>query len=176
MIYRTKAAQFEMPTQFFIGDRSTLTLTPVSGDPEYWDSDHLTRALVTLDWNDDGRVDFATTDLKEPLALLENRSETKHHWLQLQLVGRTCERDAIGAVLALHLEGGRKITRIIQTGDGYMCKNQSVVFVGLGETDRIERLEIRWPDGQPQTIAGLASNQRWLLVQGDRPFSLSETP
>jgi hypothetical protein len=161
-----------MPTQFFVGDRSTLKLTKVAGDPDYWDTVHLTRGLVTLDWNDDGRIDFATTDLKEPLALLENQTETNNHWIQLQLVGKSCERDAIGAVVTLRLSGEREITRVVQTGDGYMSKNQSLICVGLGNRRQVPQIEIRWPDGTSQAHTGIASDQRWLLVQGEPPHWL----
>lgn len=163
---------FEMPTQFFVGDLRTLQQISVEGDPEYWDHDHLTRGLVTLDWNADGRVDFATTDLKEPLALLENQTESKKHWIQFRLVGKRCERDAVGAVLNLRLPGGRRITRHVQTGDGYMSKNESVICVGLGDTDRPSSVQIRWPDGTTQVIQSLKSNRRWLIVQQEAPFEL----
>jgi tetratricopeptide (TPR) repeat protein len=161
---------FKMPTQFFVGDRSTLVETEVSGDPSYWKADHLTRGLVTLDWNNDGRADFATSDLKEPLALLENRTETNHHWLQLQLVGVDCERDAIGAQVTLHLSDGRRVKQRVQTGDGYMSKNQGLLMFGLGNADAIEQIEIRWPDGSDQVIGPIAVDRRWLITQDASPF------
>ena len=72
----------------------------------YWSTLHLGRAVAILDWNRDGRVDLAVTDLKDDFALLENRTESDHHWLQLQLVGTTAERDAIGATIEVSF-GGR---------------------------------------------------------------------
>lgn len=162
---------FEMPTQFFVGDRSTLRLTPVEGDPDYWNSDHLTRGLITLDWNNDGRVDVVTTDLKEPIALLENQTDSTYHWIKLRLVGTLCERDAIGATLSLRLQTGRRLTRKIQTGDGYMSKNDPTICVGLGSATEVTELRIQWPDGMSQTLRGLQADRSWLIIQ-DMPAHL----
>ncbi len=165
---------FEMPTQMFAMEGSRFVPLRVSGDPSYWESGHLSRGLATCDWNNDGRVDFVVTDLSEPMALLENRTASEHHWLQLQLVGVGSERDAIGATVRVSF-ADRTITKVVQAGDGYMSKNQSLLNFGLGESDTIDRLEIRWPDGGRQSLTGLQSDRRWLVVQNDnQPFRLSD--
>ena len=169
--FSAKGTAFEMPTQVFAWQNGRFESMPVSGDPDYWNSGHLSRALARCDWNNDGRVDFVVTDLKQPVALLENRTQTPYHWLQLELVGTTCERDAIGAIVEV-TTACRTVTAFVQTGDGYMCKNQSMLAFGLGDCDTVEQLTIQWPNGDRQTITGLKADQRWLIVQGDvRPFA-----
>jgi tetratricopeptide (TPR) repeat protein len=163
---------FEMPTQLFVGEGSRFEPIQVTGDDGYWNEGHLTRALAYCDWNHDGRIDLVTTDLNQPLALLENRTDTDYHWIQLQLVGSHCERDAIGATIkATH--GSRTITKVVQAGDGYMCKNESLVCFGLGDDRSADRVEIRWPDGHQQVLRDIAADHRWLIVEGeDEAFQL----
>jgi tetratricopeptide (TPR) repeat protein len=169
--FTAKGTAFEMPTQVFAWHRGRFQLMNVEGDPSYWERGHLSRALVRCDWNGDGRVDLLVGDLQQPLALLENRIETPYHWLQLELVGTTCERDAIGAVVRLTL-AERTISATVQTGDGYMCKNESVLCFGLADHASVDSLEITWPDGQVQMIDGLEADHRWLVVQGEPvPFA-----
>jgi hypothetical protein len=159
-----------MPTQVFAGTGSQFRLIQPSGDPDYWETGHLSRGLATCDWNNDGKTDFVVTDLKDRAALLENRTATPYHWLQLELVGTRCERDAIGATARLDL-GDRTLVKVVQTGDGYMSKNEFLLSFGLGETEAIERLEIDWPDGRRQVITGIAADARWLVVEGEEePF------
>ncbi len=166
-----KGSVFEMPTQIFAFEASQFVPLQVTGDPSYWDQDHVSRALAVCDWNNDGRVDFVVTDLIHPLALLENRTNTNYHWLQLQLVGTRGERDAIGSTVKA-IFGNQSITKVITAGDGYMSKNQSLVCFGLAAADTVERLEILWPDGVSQTLRAVAADRRWLVVQGeDEPFA-----
>jgi hypothetical protein len=54
------------------------------------------------------RVADAPTN--KPVAVLQNRHETGHHWLGVHLVGRPY-RDAIGARLELQLKDGVKSVR-----------------------------------------------------------------
>jgi hypothetical protein len=105
------------------------------------------------------------TDLKQPLALLENRTETDYHWLQLELVGTSSERDAIGATVTVTV-GDRTMTRVVQTGDGYMSKNQSMLTFGLADQGSVERVEIDWPTGNHQSFESLSANRCWLIVEG----------
>ncbi len=168
-------SQFEMPTQLFANRGSYFEPLTVSGDDAYWQSGHLSRAVAMCDWNRDGRLDFVATDLRQPLALLENRTETDYHWIQLKLVGTRSEREAIGAkVTAFFSE--RSVTKLVQSGDGYMCKNEAIVAFGLGGSESLARLEILWPDGQLEQWRDLPSNRRLLIVEGEsRPFEL-QTP
>ncbi|MCS7469892.1 FG-GAP-like repeat-containing protein [Stieleria sp. ICT_E10.1] len=162
--YSAEGRAFEMPTLVFAMEQTRFVAKDVAGDPGYWNAGHLSRALASCDWNNDGRIDFIVTDLIEPVALLENRTQTPHHWMQLQLVGTTAERDAIGATVQLDI-GGQTLTKVVQSGDGYLCRNQAIVSFGLGEHEAVERLEIRWPDGEVQRFAGLAADRRLVIVQ-----------
>ena len=165
---QSRGSLFRMPTQVLAGSGDSFRAMSVEGDHDYWQQKHLSRCLVALDWNNDGRVDFAVTDLTEPLALLENQTNTSHHWLQLHLVGTNSERDAIGATVTIEL-GDQTRTGFVQTGDGYMGKNQPMVHFGLGESTVVDRIEVRWPSGSKQrwtdvgaesTIAGRGRQRR----------------
>lgn len=168
-----KGGGFEMPTQVFSNDGSRMELLSVEGDDAYWKRGHLSRAIARLDWNNDGRTDFIATDLQQPLALLENRTQTDYHFVQLQLVGTVSERDAIGARVTVQLDD-RRFTHWVQTGDGYMCKNQSLVMIGLGTASEVKTLTIDWPDGRQQSFSHLAADRRWMIIQQQtEPFELS---
>jgi hypothetical protein len=163
---RAYGRMFEMPTQMFVGKSSRFEPIQVTGDKDYWNAGHLTRALAYCDWNQDGRIDIVTTDLSQPLALLENRTDTDYHWIQLQLVGCHSERDAIGATIKV-THGSRTITKVVQVGDGYMCKNESLVCFGLGDDRTADRVEIQWPDGHRQVLRDIAADRRWLIVEDE---------
>lgn len=129
---------------------------------------HCGRGLWTLDANRDGRTDLVVTHQTEPTALLINTTDTKNHSASFVLVGRECERDAIGAIVELH-HGDEQWTASLTAGDGYLCSNERVIRIGLGTCTEFSAT-VRWPDGSTQTHEGLKSDRQWLFVQDEPAF------
>jgi tetratricopeptide (TPR) repeat protein len=162
--YRNKGKAFRMPPQILGRDGNRFVEMNVGGD-RFWNTSQLSRAVAVADWNRDGRVDVVMTDLLEPVALLENRTESKSHWLQLELVGRSSERDAVGTNVTV-LTDSLSQFQVSQTGDGYLCKNEAVLFFGLGEQESVDAITVRWPSGSTQRFEDLNADQRVLLIEG----------
>ena len=56
---------------------------------------------------------------------------------------------------------------VVRTGSSYLCQSALRPFFGLGDRDRVDEVEIRWPSGAVQRIAEVAADQ--LLVVEERP-------
>lgn len=176
-----KSAPYEQPPHFFVhrGDHferfdfSKISDADVAfdGAPDYMSSRHVGRAVAKLDYNQDGRVDAVVTHLNRPTALLKNATSTTHHFVQFQLVGTAVERDAIGARVRV-IQNGSVQTQWVTAGDGFLCRNEPLLTFGLGPSETIDRLEIIWPDGQSQSVDNIRVDQRYLIVQSQRPFEL----
>jgi len=126
----------------------------------------LGRGLATLDWNRDGLVDFVATDLEAPVALGTNRSQRAGQALCLKLIGATSSRDAVGARLRIVRESGSELWRHVTAGDGYESCNERLIHVGVGQVDRIERLEIDWPSGRSSKFEHVSCGTQWIVVEG----------
>ena len=157
---------YQMLPQLFRGTGDAFEL--IASDEsvgEYWSTAKLGRSLAVLDFNCDGKMDLAVSHLDRPAALLDNQSETKH-WIQFQLVGTSSERDAIGAQIKL-VAGDQKWSRWVTSGDGFHCRNESMIHVGLGNvSDAIDRLDIQWPSGRAQSFSNLSVDRRWMIIEG----------
>ena len=129
----------------------------------YFDGTSIGRSLVRLDWNRDGREDFAVSHLDQPVALLTNRS-TSGRSVVLRLVGTTSSRDAIGATVICQI-GSTTQTRHLTAGDGYLASNERSLIIGLGEHDQIDDLEIRWPSGARSKFSSLQSGTEFLAIE-----------
>lgn len=142
----------------------------VSDPTEYWEQPHVGRSLAMLDFNRDGMKDVVMTNVEEPSALLLNQTVVGNHWLQVELVGTSSDRDAVGAEVVLT---GAKATQHAWrvAGDGYLCSNERIVDFGLGADSVIERLTVFWPDGSKQDFAGVAADQRVIVVEGQKQVS-----
>ena len=156
----------EQPFQLF--RRSTsgrYASLDVSQWCDYLATPHIGRALWTIDVDRDGRSDIVITHENEPPCLLVNRTESDHHRLSLRLVGSSDVRDATGAVVRFEC-GGRKRVLWLLSGDGYMCSNERVLRVGLGNEKRVENLSVTWPNATVDEIGTLKGDHEYLIVQG----------
>ncbi len=160
-----KGTPFEMPAQLLVnrGDRFEVA---EHADDQFWSRQHVGRCLITADYNRDGKMDALAADLLEPVALLENQTETNHHWLQLVLVGTTSERDAIGARVTIRCGVWTQVI-VTATGDGYQGRNESGVACGLGDCKDDCDVEIIWPSGKVQTCNSLKPDARYLVIENE---------
>jgi hypothetical protein len=113
------------------------------------------RGLAVGDYDNDGATDMIFTCLNEKPVLLHNNVGVRNSWIGFQLVGTKSNRDAIGAKLTLKA-GSRKLVRWITGGSSYLSSHDRRVIFGLGkEAPESLELQIRWPSGQTQNLAGL---------------------
>ncbi len=139
---------------------------------DYFATDHLGRALATVDADRDGRTDIAITHLQAPVSLLINRTRSSGHSIALELKSTRGQRDAIGALVTAQV-GERTITSQLTAGDGYMCSNQRRITLGLGESTEARDVVVTWPDGTVQSLGDLEGDRDYLAVEGaDAAFPL----
>ncbi|MGI9443114.1 MAG: FG-GAP-like repeat-containing protein [Rubripirellula sp.] len=162
--------EFPQRLQLLCNRGRRFQLLEVSDPTNYWGQSHVGRSLAMLDFNRDGLNDIVMTNVEEPSALLLNQTEVANHWLQVELVGTSSDRDAVGAeVVLVGSEMTQHAWRV--AGDGYLCSNEDMVAFGLGDDDVIERLEVFWPDGTRQEITGIAADQRVIVIQDQSEVS-----
>jgi tetratricopeptide (TPR) repeat protein len=161
---RADDVPFQMPSQLLLGSPTGFRLQDASVAGPYWQKQQLGRTLALLDWDRDGKIDLLANHLDEPVALLGNGSTTGN-WLQVELVGVSSERDAIGAEVVV--ESDDQTWHGWQTGgDGFMCTNEPIIHFGLGTSENITRLQVTWPSGRSEQFDGLKMNGRYLLIEG----------
>ncbi|MCA9054201.1 MAG: VCBS repeat-containing protein [Planctomycetaceae bacterium] len=140
---------------------------------EWFDREQLGRGLCRLDWNRDGLPDFAVTHLDTPASLVLNRTDDSQvgNSLRLSLVGVAASRDAIGAIVTVRV-GDLSLVRHLSAGDGYQASNERQLVIGLGAADRIDHLEVHWPDGSRETFEVPAGEMSLLITQSGQALSL----
>ncbi|EMI21308.1 ASPIC/UnbV domain protein [Rhodopirellula maiorica SM1] len=138
---------------------------------EYLALPHVGRALWTLDANRDHQTDIAVTHQTEPIALLINRNHATGTWIEFELTGTVGARDAIGAKIEIQCGDDRWVATLT-SGDGYLCSNERIMRIGLGDTTENCDITVTWPNQSQQTWSNVATKRNWLLVQ-DAPEAFS---
>ena len=112
------------------------------------------RGLAIGDLDGDGREDLVINNLDAKPVLLRNVASTTGHWLGLRLIGDVAKkspRDAIGAVVYL-TTGNFRQRRDVLSGAVYCSQNDLTLHFGLGAATKVDKLEIKWPDGSTELI------------------------
>jgi len=124
------------------------------------------RGMAIGDFDNDGAVDVLISVNDAVPLLLRNRAAEGHHWLGVRLVGKNCNRDAVGARIT-YQAGDLKRSRIKVGGGSYLSSHDPRIVLGVGTRPKIDWLEVKWP--RPS-----AAVQRFTEVPIDRYISIVE--
>ena len=124
------------------------------------------RGAAFGDLFNDGKIDVVINQLGGPPALLRNVNADQNHWIGLKLIGGPkSPRDAVGAAVYVTAGGIRQRGDVI-SGGSFASSNDQRVHFGLGSSATVDAIEVRWPSGSTQKIAG--------PIKGNSYFSLEE--
>ena len=120
------------------------------------------RASALADLDDDGDLDIVTNEFNAPpLLLISDLSDQKAdlNFLKVRLIGTRSNRDGLGAVVSVHTRT-QTYTRVHDGKSGYLSQSLLPLYFGLGPVSTVERIQVQWPSGTAQAVAGpIESNQ-----------------
>jgi hypothetical protein len=119
------------------------------------------RSAVIFDLDNDGDLDIVINDFNSPpQVLISNLAQRKQiHWLKIVLTGTASNRDGLGATVRVRA-GGQVYTKYNDGKSGYLSQSVLPLYFGLGDAEKIDRVEVDWPSGHKQALTeGLRVNQ-----------------
>jgi hypothetical protein len=117
------------------------------------------RGVAFGDLNNDGWVDVVINCNNQPAVVLENHPAARNHWLTVNTIGTTSNRDGIGTGIRLVPESGPPQYAMVSAGGSYLSCNDKRVHFGLGASRGVKLLELSWPSGKVQRLENLAADQ-----------------
>src|SRR4051794_11838653 len=123
------------------------------------------RGAAFGDYNDDGQIDVAIANVNDMPDLYRLNGNPANHWVTLTLVGVASNRDAIGARVRC-VTGAVEQSQEVRGGGSYLSQNDFRVHFGVGAAARIERLDVRWPNGREETWGPLDVDRFHTLKEG----------
>lgn len=143
--------RYAEPNLFSINGGDGRFARETTGARAICDGVEISRGLATGDIDGDGLVDLLVSNIESPARLYRNQAPREGRWLSVRAVDPRLARDAIGArvnvVVGEHLRW-----RTISAGGGYLSSSDFRAHFGLGDSDHIDRIEVRWPDGLRETF------------------------
>jgi hypothetical protein len=122
------------------------------------------RGLAIGDLDGDGRPEIVIVNMNDKPSLLKN-SGARQNSVAISLTGTQSNRSAIGARCTIEANGRKQMAEVV-SGGSYLSQSSFTLHFGLGQADKIDRIEVRWPKGESQTWVGLGANREIRLTEG----------
>ena len=115
------------------------------------------RGGAQSDFNGDGLMDIAVLAHGGEVFLLQNTTRSDNNWLGLRLRQSGGNPFAVGAMVTVE---STSMTQTAQVGGGgsYLSQHSTDLNFGLGPTDRIVKVTIKWPDGMLDSYQDFSLN------------------
>lgn len=117
------------------------------------------------DLDNDGDVDVVILNSRREPTILRNDSPSNGHWLQVRLQGVKTNRSGIGANVKV-VAGDLTLVDEVHSGRGYQSHYGTRLHFGLGNRDRIDRIEVRWIGGGVDVLQNLSVDQCLTITEG----------
>ena len=142
-----KMASIDKPNRFF-RNRRDLTFEDVTAT-WFGSASSLSNGAAYADLDRDGDLDLIVNNINQPAYILQNNT-INAHFSQLKLKGPAQNPFGLGADVTLYYNG------LIQTYHqavtrGYQSSGSYLIHFGLGLANKIDSVNVVWPDGKSQT-------------------------
>ena len=124
------------------------------------------RGAAFGDLFNDGKIDVVINNMDGVPVLLRNVNPDHHHWVEMKLIGGPkSPRDAVGATVYL-TAGGIRQREDVLSGGSYLSSNDMRVHFGLGDSDKVDQVEIHWPSGAVEKMRLPAVDRIYTVTEG----------
>lgn len=125
------------------------------------------RGMAAGDLDGDGHPEIVIVNMNDTPSLLKNRG-THGNVMLVRLTGTKSNRSAIGARVTVEAGGHRQMQEVI-SGGSLFSQSDFTLHFGLGTADVVEKVAVRWPNGEAQEWKNLGVNQRVSITEGGEP-------
>jgi hypothetical protein len=123
------------------------------------------RGAAVADFDNDGDLDILVVNLNDRPSFYRNDGGNRNHWIGFRLEGTRSNRSAIGARVEIEA-GGRKQISYVLSGGSYLSQDDLRVHFGLGATTRVDRIRIRWPNGNSEERGPVEADRVITIKEG----------
>ena len=115
------------------------------------------------DFDNDGAMDMVINNIDDEALLYRNTARDKDkgttHYLNLRFRGGSGNVNGIGAVANIYYDHGKQQVYDNNPYRGYLSSVQCMAHFGLGKTNQVDSVVIRWNNGKKETLRSVQADQ-----------------
>jgi hypothetical protein len=124
------------------------------------------RGAAFGDYDNDGDIDALILNMNDLPSLLRNDGGNQNNWIKIKLIGTVCNRTAIGARVRV-VTGTHAQMDEVHSGSSVMSQSDLRLHFGVGRTETIDRIEVKWPTTQKiERFTQVKTNQILTIREG----------
>jgi enediyne biosynthesis protein E4 len=133
------------------------------------------RGLAIGDLWNDGRLSAVISNMNAHPMLLVNQVKNRNHWVAFRMIGTKSNHDGIGARITLMAAGRARVDEV-RSGSSYSSNSDMRIHFGLGETNKLEYAQVRWPSGLVEKFENVTVDSIHDLKEGTGTALPPSTP
>ena len=124
------------------------------------------RSSVIFDVDGDGDLDIITNEFNAaPQLLISSLASNRPvNALSVRLKGTKSNRQGLGAKVTVVLPDQRRILKVMDGKSGYLAQSDLPLYFGLGSADHAASIQVRWPSGKTQIVAGSVKPGQTIVI------------
>jgi hypothetical protein len=168
------AGNLPQPPDAVVGDQADMLFLNDGTGEHFLDVSAVTgidatgesKGVAAADYDGDGDLDLYVVDQGGQPRLYRNVTERAgRHWLAIDLVGSTSNRDACGARVRVVANGLAHRRTVLCGSGGTGSANDRRVHLGLGSSATVDSIVIDWPSGVRDTLGRRDADQIVRVVE-----------
>jgi enediyne biosynthesis protein E4 len=120
--------------------------------------------LAYGDFDRDGDLDILLTTNNGPAFLYRNDQLAGNRSIRFRLTGTKSNRDAIGALVRIFYDGLSQ-SQMVKTGSSYLSQSELPLTFGVGQRDKVERVQVEWPSGAKEEFKNLTAGRAYQCTE-----------
>lgn len=123
------------------------------------------RGSAVADVEGDGDLDLFVMDLAGSPRLFENRVGSRRSWIAIEPIPGVDQRTVLGTRVRVRVSGRSQLQEY-QVTPSYASGTLVPLHFGLDGADRVESIEVRWPDGATESFESVPARRVYRLQRG----------
>jgi hypothetical protein len=153
----------KMPLQpnisYMYRNNGDLTFTNMAGKWGF-NTRSFSNGATYADLNNDGTLDLIVNNINEKAFIYRNNGSVllHNHYLSVAFKGNMMNSRGIGARVTLFLKGEKQVAEQYPVR-GFLSSTSDILHFGLGKSEMIDSLIVRWPDMSQQVLKNIHDDQ-----------------